>query len=303
MFLNLRKMFLNHRKHKAATLAVAAVTSVVLATSGAFAVSSSWRSGTGGQDLTTTTTTVVRGCMNLKTKALRAQRNRPCVTVGPWGERERPVVWRAGGGGEQGPTGSPGFAGEQGPQGVPGPQGETGKTGPAGPPGADGSTGPAGPPGVDGSPGPAGPPGADGSSGPAGPSGVVAASSFGGTVSSQAGLGYRFIGGTTSITVDAGQRLMGSGTAALGTDGAEFLFRLDLCYQNTTPLGPLMSFVAPADSLLASVADRTLLYTASPSVVIPGAGTYNVGLCLDPIGGNMNGNGTANGWVIATNEP
>ena len=81
----------------------------------------------------------------------------------------------------------------------------------------------------------------------------------------------------------------------------EFLFRLDLCHQRTSPsVGPLTSFIAPADALLASVSDSPQLYTASPSVV-PGAGTYTVGLFLDPIGGNMNDNGTANGWIMVTN--
>jgi hypothetical protein len=120
-------------------------------------------------------------------------------------------------------------------------------------------------------------------------------------VSDQAGLGYRFIGGTTSVQGAAGQRLIGSGTAALGTDAAQFLFRIDLCYQNTSPPGPLTGFVPPADALLSAVADATILASVNPSVILPDAGTYNVGLCVDPIGGSMDDNGTANGWVMVTN--
>ena len=51
------------------------------------------------------------------------------------------------------------------------------------------------------------------------------------------------------------------------------------------------------------MATSTALYSASASVVVPTAGTYDVGLCVDPVGNTITMSSNAQGWVMVTNEP
>jgi hypothetical protein len=110
------------------------------------------------------------------------------------------------------------------------------------------------------------------------------------------------------VTVTAGQRLTGSGTAgwlnaksAGGTINFVTVTTTDLCYQANG--GPLTNFSSPPP---ASEPDTAAVpaYVASASVVIPAAGTYTVGICVMSNNSiTMGGQPTAavSGWVIVSN--
>jgi hypothetical protein len=180
---------------------LAGLSAGILIAAGASAYAVTEKRGVGGDN-------VVHGCINLDTKALRLEtKDQPCVTTGPWAERERTITWnrtgeagargpagedgrpgadgtdgvdgvdgKDGARGAVGPQGEPGLPGLVGLTGAPGPAGAAGEQGPEGPQGEVGAAGPAGPTGERGEPGiagPAGPTGSEGPTGPAGPSGGV----------------------------------------------------------------------------------------------------------------------------------
>jgi hypothetical protein len=108
-----------------------------------------------------------------------------------------------------------------GPQGAPGPVGATGATGATGPFGPTGAQGPTGPAGPFGATGATGATGAAGPQGPQGTSGVGATGSSQGFVSSPIAGGataYVFAGPTFNLILTAGQKVLLSGSAMLGTN-------------------------------------------------------------------------------------
>jgi hypothetical protein len=186
--------------------------------------------------------------------------------------------------GATGGTGPQGHAGPRGAQGPgPGPAGVTGATGPTGnePQGAGGAIG------------------AVGATGPTGATGLSTATFSGsfGPFSADPFDPPPFLGATAAITTTGSQRLIGQGQVTLGgAFGGHYL--VDLCYE---PFG------GPANSRLsfnlahAPIADAeggTVLYPAAASVV-PGPGTWRVGLCVVVFDDfvEWHGNGSANGWV------
>ncbi|MCW2765445.1 MAG: Collagen triple helix repeat-containing protein, partial [Nocardioides sp.] len=110
-------------RQKAAIAAVAGV-ALIVSVGGAYATSADGNK-------------VMHGCVRLKTGDLRVEtQGSPCVTDGPWSQRERAESWN-----QQGVVGADGADGAAGPAGA---DGTDGAIGPMGPVGAAGDRGPAG---------------------------------------------------------------------------------------------------------------------------------------------------------------
>jgi hypothetical protein len=132
----------------------------------------------------------------------------------------------------------------------------------------------------------------------------VATGFFGGLVSAITGnsLAYVFAGGTVLVTTTATQRLTGAAEAPMGLAAgaaAQTAF-IDLCYQPAAG-GALSNFSGGFYSIHRMVAERRA-YTAVGTVV-PGAGSWNVGLCVRNGGGGatISDNDYTNGYVQVTN--
>ena len=206
--------------------------------------------------------------------------------------------------GAQGPIGLTGPTGPQGPIGLTGPTGATGAQGPiglTGPTGATGAQGPIGLTGPTGATGAQGPIGLTGPAGPAGPTGIVTTVNINGGINPIAGSSpvFVFAGPTASVTVAAGQRLTGAITGLVGLTAGNpnQNFDYQLCYQ--VGAGALNTF-ATYFTAVATATGRTA-YPATATVV-PGAGTYNVGLCVRNTGANtLTNNDWAGGYIQVTN--
>lgn len=182
------------------------------------------------------------------------------------------------------PTGLTGPTGPQGGEGPVGPEGPQGGLGPAGPPGSVGPTGPTGPAGPMGPVGPQGPQGATGPQGPQGvqgPTGVVATASLNagpGNTIMPAGA-YMFVGPTATVTTTATQRIVAFSLAPMFSPTGTGFGAVDICFQPSGG-GALDDFstatIVTYD--FGPLAARPP-YSAAGTVV-PGAGTWNVGMCL-----------------------
>lgn len=196
--------------------------------------------------------------------------------------------------GPQGVTGAQGPAGPAGPQGGIGPQGATGAQGPTGPAGAMGAQGPTGP---------AGPQGPTGAQGPEGPSGVVSVSNFAGAVGSIAGgsTAYVFAGGTTTVTITAGQKLIAAATAPLSTSTGISNGRVGICYAPSPAGTPVVNFAGGLYSVVEFDTQRNT-YSASYSISSLTPGTYIVGFGVMNTGAQaLDSNDFVNGWVMVVN--
>lgn len=200
--------------------------------------------------------------------------------------------------GPQGPQGAQGPAGPQGPI---GPMGAMGAMGLKGDPGATGATGPQGPKG---DPGMTGATGATGAQGPQGPTGVVATALFSGAVVTINGssAAWVFAGGTATVTTTATQRLTGAAEApmGLGVGATPQKGRVGICYQDSVNGGAVINFSGGNYSIHQFNVGR-LPYSAA-GTVLPGAGTWKVGLCV--FNNNLaplSDNDYSNGFVQVTN--
>jgi hypothetical protein len=182
-----------------------------------------------------------------------------------------------------------------------GPRGFTGAQGPQGPQGLKGDAGATGAPGAPGAPGAAGPPG---------PTGVVTTKAFYGQVdviSGDPSSALVFAGPTATVSTTADQALAGSAEASLGqTAVTDALVNVSMCYQSTAA-GPQPLNVFGGDFNY-SVVDITQadMSVSAAGAVIPGAGTWNVGMCVqNQTGTDLDVNDFVNGWVqvVNTTEP
>jgi hypothetical protein len=226
----------------------------------------------------------------------------PVGPPGPQGEQGEQGI--QGEPGVDGAAGAPGAAGAAGPQGeagaagAQGPQGDVGPQGPAGPAGAQGAQGVAGAQGPQGPQGFQGFPGAQGPQGPAGPAGVIQ-SAFNSAGPATVPVALAFIGPTTTVAVQNGQKIFIDATAALGSTaagGADGL-RLYVCYK----LGANPVITVGQGIFDFKVAQNTR-HAFGMSGITPGlpANSYSVGLCgFDPNGGNTNWNSNEYGYVTA----
>jgi hypothetical protein len=124
---------------------------------------------------------------------------------------------------------------------------------------------------------------------------------FAGVVTAIAGNSskYVFAGPTTSVIIEAGDRLTGVASAPLGLmAGRPQTADLGLCYQQGS--GTITNFVGANFSAHFFSTTRET-YTASSSVVPPQAGAYTVGLCIRNNGNNpINNNNFVNGWIMVS---
>jgi hypothetical protein len=159
-------------------------------------------------------------------------------------------------------------------------------TGPTGPAGPTGPEGPRGAPGIGlrGLQGPAGP---QGPTGPQGPSGVVglAANSFdsgeNSFIAGETGPTYRFVGSPAVVTVAAGQVVWLSGETGFENTNTsrQGLQTFNLCYVahgQELPDG----LTAVGKDFNASVVGVTEIPVNLSQWFAPGAGTFDVGLCM-----------------------
>jgi hypothetical protein len=204
-----------------------------------------------------------------------------------------------GGRGAQGVPGAQGAQGPPGSAGAPGGQGLPGAAGPTGLAGAKGATGSTGYTGATGHTGPTGHLGPTGHTGPTGPTGVVGTGSLNGGIAPTIANSniYVFAGPTLSVTTTAGQRLVGSAAALLGSSGGTNIW-YGLCYK--PPTSSTLQNWAGVDYLETPVAARQA-FSVSASVA-PGAGTFTVGFCVKNNGAsNLDNNNWVNGWVEVVN--
>jgi hypothetical protein len=187
--------------------------------------------------------------------------------------------------------------------------GATGAAGPAGPIGATGPIGPAGAQGLPGATGAKGDTGVTGATGAAGPTGaqgstgIVATAVFSGLIPSIAGdaKGWVFAGPTATATTTAGQHLTGVAEAPMAlASGTTQFARYDLCYQPAAG-GTIVNFTGDGYSFGEFTTNR-LAWTAAASI-LPGAGTWNVGFCVQNSDGPIaiSNNDFVNGWVQVHN--
>jgi hypothetical protein len=137
-----------------------------------------------------------------------------------------------------------------------------------------------------------------------GPAGIMVAGFNGhifGAITGSAAA-FVFAGPTATVTTTATQRLTGSAEAPIGLaeGSSDQTAEIDLCYQPNAG-GTLTNFNGMNSSSHVMFSDiRT--YSAAGTVV-PGAGTWKVGLCVRNNGGtaSISRNDYVNGWVMVTN--
>jgi hypothetical protein len=157
---------------------------------------------------------------------------------------------------------------------------------------------PAGPQGPPGAAGAAGAPGAPGQQGPPGPQGILSESVVAAPVGTIAGgsAGFVFVGETQSLTLGAGQSIVGvvTGQLKLSTGTGPQSFGFSVCYRQG--VGPVTKFLSNGgDYQIATAIDRIESHTAAAAVSLP-AGTYSVGYCVYNFGAtSLNGD-----WAIGT---
>ena len=189
-----------------------------------------------------------------------------------------------------------------------------GAIGPAGPQGPQGATGPAGSQGIQGLTGATGATGAQGPQGPAGPTGsqgttgiVSTAFAFGGVTAPQVydGSIYNFIVPTASVTITAGQKIIVSSDAALGSTsvGGGLGLRLAICAKVSTGTNPIVVPNGSEDLYLTVPQGQRHIFAMSTIMTGLAAGTYEVGLCgaFEGSPGNWDNNDYGHSTAFVTN--
>jgi hypothetical protein len=113
------------------------------------------------------------------------------------------------------------------------------------------------------------------------------------------GVAYVFAGPQAVVTTTAVQRLTGGAVTSLGAAAAIASVRIDLCYQPNGG-GALVNF-SGGNYVEHPFTTARLPFSATGSVV-PGAGTWKVGLCVfNNSVTQINQTNWMNGWVQVTN--
>jgi hypothetical protein len=134
------------------------------------------------------------------------------------------------------------------------------------------------------------------------PGTIASFGTFEGNISNIAGpnANYVFAGPTTTVTTTASQRLFGAAEAPLGlaSGSSSTTFIYGLCYQPSGG-GTINNFVSKFSMGTITSTRTTFAATAS---VVPGAGTWNVGFCVqNPSSSTISNNDYVNGWVQVVN--
>jgi hypothetical protein len=167
----------------------------------------------------------------------------------------------------------------------------------AGVPGPKGDQGAQGPSGSDGPQGPAGPAGPQGVQGPEGPQGITSTGNGFGAVPATLPVSATVpvsLGSTVSRTLTNGQKVLFTGTVALGSNTGAGNLGLDICY--TVNGGPLQgggSFI-----LIAASAGNSAAHSMTRVLGPFAAGTYTFGLCYLTDNANWNRNDYVNNSVV-----
>jgi hypothetical protein len=149
---------------------------------------------------------------------------------------------------------------------------------------------------------PAGLQGPQGTKGDQGPSGVLSTHAFGGSIGTIMGSGtgigdWQFAGGTSAVTITAGQRITATAALGLGAPTSTTVsVSSDVCFQplsgTPTPIGNHLTTAVSARQVLSVTA------TFSP----PAPGFYTIGACVAmPTGQTLDNNNITDGWFIVTN--
>jgi hypothetical protein len=146
-----------------------------------------------------------------------------------------------------------------------------GKTGPTGPAGQTGPTGPAG---------------QTGPAGPTGPTGLVTIGSWSGGIPTipARSMAFVFAGPTTTLTTNPTQTITASGVAALGTSeqiATSEEFNLSICRQPATGGAITVLDGNSDDDFEDVIATSNRIPFAIAMSGRPGAGSWNVGMCVD----------------------
>jgi hypothetical protein len=123
---------------------------------------------------------------------------------------------------------------------------------------------------------------------------------LGGLTGQTTGLTPKFVGNpATGITTTSSQRLVGAGEVPLGDTNAPTTINVDLCYQ---PSGG--GTLTPFNGGSAGVLNSDDQFWTATSSVVPGAGTWNVGLCVTPAVGGRDADRVSytSGWVQVVNQ-
>ena len=173
----------------------------------------------------------------------------------------------------------------------------TGKTGPSGPAGRTGATGPAGP---------------TGATGPTGTTGLVTIGSWSGSIHTipAKSTAFVFAGPTTTLSTNATQTITASGAAALGTteqlergiSGTPEEFNLSICRQPAA--GGAISILDGnnGDDFDHIVATSNRIPYAISMSGLPGAGSWNVGICVEnPNATDLDNNDFSIGTAFVSN--
>ncbi|MBI2398894.1 MAG: collagen-like protein [Xanthomonadales bacterium] len=172
-----------------------------------------------------------------------------------------------------------------------------------------GNPGPAGPTGATGPQGPTGPTGATGPQGPAGPTGIVSIATTSGQINALVAGGgnapWVFAGPYTTVTVQAGQRITGSGVGVFGHNDVSSTvpvsFGLCISYNNGATLNEFFSSTYTDGTVLANPLKTAL--SAAASMVAPSSGTFRVGYCIKnrSTSINLSVNDFVNAWFMVSN--
>lgn len=106
---------------------------------------------------------------------------------------------------------------------------------------------------------------------------------------------FAFVGAKTSIRVAEGETLIASGHAALQGVGGSKTIKLGVCYVNAFLGGSLTNFAGFLGPW--TVADAVTTHSAAGSV-IPGAGFWDVGLCVQSAQGGFVGYDDGSGFAM-----
>jgi hypothetical protein len=139
--------------------------------------------------------------------------------------------------------------------------------------------------------------GVNGTNGINGSSGVVSIKTVGAPVASTALTSTaQYLGQTTSVTVAAGEKVVGSVAASLASSASSTL-SLALCYDSG---GALSRFVGISTFSIYSVDATRRSYTATNATTLS-PGTYTVGLCGSGTG-TLDSNDWAIGWFMVASS-
>lgn len=141
-----------------------------------------------------------------------------------------------------------------------------------------------GPAGKNGANGANGAPGAAGAPGATGKDGFVSMGNWQGSIGSipAASTAFVFAGPTTTLTTNATQAVAGSGSAALATSATTANAEVSLCSQPQGG-GTITPISQNTDAFEIVTVTTTRIPFAISQAGVPGAGTWNIGMCVQDL--------------------